>query len=154
MVVVRCAYVVSLIVWIGSIAFFSFTVAPVVFQVLPREQAGALTSAVFPIYYAVGCGSGLVLLLTCVLLRGAAAAKGLWTGNAVVIALMLGFTLYAAVSVQPRATALRPQLHGPEASPEAKREFDHLHHLAVMLNGAVLVGGLLVTGVTASSLRP
>lgn len=154
MAVARYLYVMALIVWIGSIVFFSFAVAPVVFQVLPREQAGALTSAAFPIYYAVGCGCGLVLLLSCLLLRGSALKKGLWTGNATVIAGMFALTLYAAVSVQPRATALRPQLHGADASSEAKQEFDRLHRLAVMLNGAVLVGGLLVTGVTASSLRP
>ena len=69
-----------------------------------------------------------------------------WLGvTALLVAGMLGATLYAGVLIQPRAAELRPQLHDPAAPPSAKDEFDRLHHLAVTLNGVVLVGGVMVS---------
>lgn len=51
-------YLLSLVVWIGSIIFFSFFTAPAVFKTLEREQAGELIGIIFPRYYKVGyvCG--------------------------------------------------------------------------------------------------
>jgi hypothetical protein len=35
-----------------------------------------------------------------------------------------------------------------------KDEFDRLHRMAVRLNGAVLIGGIILTVMTATKLRP
>ena len=43
-------YLLSLVCWIGSIIFFSFFVAPVVFKNLEREIAGDLVGSIFPRY--------------------------------------------------------------------------------------------------------
>jgi len=154
MLLVKCAYLMALVVWIGAIVFFSFAVAPTVFQVLPREQAGNLTSAVFPIYYAMGSGCGVVLLLSCLWLRRSATSRRLWGVNAVLVAVMLAVNVYTATVVQPRAAELRPQLHVADPPASAKEEFARLHQLAVALNVAVLLGGLGVGGITAAALRP
>ena len=64
---------------------------------------------------------------------------------------MLAATVYAGVVILPRATELRPQIHDAAAPPSAKDEFDRLHHLAVTLNGAVLLGGVVVSVITAAA---
>ena len=72
-------YLLALAVWIGSIIFFSFVVAPTVFKVLKPEDAAKLQRAVFPRYYLVGmiCAA---LGIVCVGLLLADAAFGKWPG--------------------------------------------------------------------------
>ncbi|MZH42488.1 MAG: DUF4149 domain-containing protein, partial [Nitrospinae bacterium] len=57
-------YLLSLVCWIGSIIFFSFFVAPVVFKTLEREKAGEIVGIIFPRYYMVGYVCGGLILLT------------------------------------------------------------------------------------------
>jgi len=152
--VVKWFYLVALIVWVGEIVFFSFVVAPALFRTLPSVDAGRAVGAVFPLYYRLGYLCGAVLLLTSLFLLSGAAARGWWALNSALAAIMLASTLYAGVVVQPRATELRPQIHDPAAPPAAKEEFDRLHRVAVQLNGIVLLGGIVVSIITATALRP
>jgi len=147
--------VVSLALWLGTVVFFSFGVAPSVFAVLPRAQAGQLVSAVFPIYYGVGYGCGAVLVVSALILFRAGRPGGArWAATAVIASLMLAATLYAGRVVQPQAHTLRASLYDPNAPAAVKEDFDRLHRRAVQLNGAVLVGGLVISAITAASLRP
>ena len=41
-------YLLTLVVWIGTIIFFSFVVAPTVFKILKLEDAAKLQRALFP----------------------------------------------------------------------------------------------------------
>src|SRR5262245_33107592 len=100
-------YLVALAVWLGAIVFFSFAVAPLVFSALPRPDAGRVVSAIFPTYYAIGYGCGVVMLVTALVLRATAGSVArAWTVAAMVTALTLAVTLYAGVIVQPRAHTL------------------------------------------------
>jgi uncharacterized membrane protein len=147
-------YLMALIIWLGEVIFFSFVAAPSIFATFPRPEAGLAVGAIFPTYYRIGYGCGVILLLGAVVLTGAAAARGWWAVNTVLAAVMLALTLYAGVIIQPRAAALRPQIHEPTATAAVKDEFSRLHRLAVALNGVVLVCGLAVSAITASSMRP
>jgi uncharacterized membrane protein len=152
--IVKWLYLAALIVWLGEIVFFSFVVAPAIFRTLPTADAGRAVGAVFPLYYRLGYVCGGALLLTTLVLMGGAVSRAWWGVNAVLAALMLGATLYAGVVIQPHASELRPQIHDPAAPPTAKEEFDRLHRLAVQLNGAVLLCGVVVSIITARALRP
>ena len=44
-------YVVALTAWVGSILFFSFGVAPIIFGVLGEQTGGKFVRALFPRYY-------------------------------------------------------------------------------------------------------
>ena len=147
-------YLMALIVWIGEVVFFSFVVAPAVFRALPAPEAGRMVGTIFPIYYRVGYVCGAILLVTGGVLLGNAGARIWWGVNAALVAVMFMATLYAGVIIQPRAAALRPQIHDATAPPTVKQEFDRLHRLAVQLNAAVLLCGVVVSVITATSLRP
>jgi len=151
---VKWLYLIALVVWLGEVVFFSFVVAPGLFRSFPAADAGRAVGAIFPTYYRLGYVCGAVLLITGVVLFNGAGARLWWGVNTVVAAAMLSVTLYAGLVVQPRATELRPQLHAASVAPAIKEEFDRLHRRAVTLNGAVLIGGLVMSAITASALRP
>ncbi len=151
---VKWLYLLALIVWVGAVVFFSFVVAPALFRTFPTPDAGRAVGAVFPIYYRVGYVGSAVLLLGSVVFLGSAASRLWWGVNTLLTAVMLAATLYGGIVVQPRATALRPQIHDAAAPQEVKHEFAQLHRLAVQLNGAVLICGLVVSVITAAALRP
>ena len=152
--VVRWLYLMALIVWLGELVFFSFVVAPKLFGAFPVEEAGRAVGAIFPIYYRVGYGCGVVLLGGSLLFLRSVDLRTWWGVNAAVVAVMLAATLYAGLRILPRATALRPQIHAADAPQSVKDEFSRLHRLSVQLNGVVLLGGIAVSVITAAALRP
>ena len=151
---VKWLYLMALIIWLGEVIFFSFVAAPSIFATFPPADAGRAVGAIFPTYYRTGYICGVILLFGALVLLGAAVSRGWWTVNLALAAVMLALTLYAGMRIQPRAAALRPQIHETTAPAEVKDEFSRLHRLAVILNGVVLLCGLAVSAVTAASVRP
>lgn len=49
--------------YLGLGAFFSFFVAPTLFRVLSKEQAGSVVQRVFPVYFYIGLAVSLLTLL-------------------------------------------------------------------------------------------
>ena len=147
-------YLVALSVWLGEVVFFSFVVAPSLFRSLDASDAGRAVGAIFPLYYRVGYACGAVLLVSSVVFLATGTSRVWWGANSGLAAAMLAATLYAGAVIQQRAASLRPQLHDVSAPQSVKDEFDRLHRLAVTLNGAVLIAGIVVSAITATRLQP
>ena len=147
---VKWVYLVSLALWVGSIIFFSFFVAPTVFKVLKPDDAARLQRALFPKYYLVGilcAGIGIV----CVGLLVAERAFGKWPGvlSLVLLAVMGGTDLWLRQTVVPHMAEIRKQRAealsaGKEPDGAVEEEWKALHRLSVQLNGAVLLAGLVL----------
>lgn len=150
----RIVHFLSLALWLGESVFFSLVVAPTLFSTFPTERAGEIMSALFPNYYRFGYLCGVLLLATSVMLWRSSDGGFRWAIVGGVAALMLVCSLYAGMILQPRAHVLRAELHGATASAAARSEFDRIHKRAVQLNGAVLLGNLLLASVVAGRLRP
>ena len=56
--------------------------------------------------------------------------------------------------MRPRVDAIRGVSEQENPDPATKAEFDHLHHMSVMLNGAVLLLDLIALFGTAAALAP
>jgi uncharacterized membrane protein len=129
---------VTMVVWIGSIIFFSFVVAPTVFNVLQPAEAGKVVRAVFPKYYLVGIVCGLVAIGSLLLLP---ASRSAWVDvvrpEVPLLAMMVAINMYARQSLTPRINLAR------DADEADKPRFDQLHRQSVILNGVVLVLGLV-----------
>jgi NAD/NADP transhydrogenase beta subunit len=54
---------ISLALWLGSLCFFSFVIAPTVFKVLEKSEAARLQNVLFPKYYLLGVICGILLFL-------------------------------------------------------------------------------------------
>jgi len=156
--VLRYLYLLSLVVWVGAIVFFSFIAAPSIFQAVPVDAAGKVVSRIFPRYYLLGFGAGILALVT---FLGLASMAGEWGAlkvfNALLLAGMLGTGLYAGTLVQSQVNEARRQIEQfpdrTQVRPELKAEFDRLHRLSVILNAVVLLLGLVVVFITATQLR-
>lgn len=148
MLVFNFIYLLSLVCWLGSIIFFSFFVAPVVFKTLDREKAGEIVGIIFPRYYKLGyiCGS---LILLSFLMIGDVGLK--WCAWGIMV---LGSGL-AGLVINPKAKKIKEQLKSsPENEiPPLEARFKTLHSLSVKLNALVLFSGLWLLGLTASNFQ-
>jgi|TARA_B100000809_G_scaffold241716_1_gene265138 hypothetical protein len=142
-------YLLSLVCWVGSIFFFSFFVAPVVFKTLEREKAGELVGIIFPRYYMIGYVCGVLVLVT-LLLTGPETVGLKWCAWGI---MMLG-TASAGLGVNPRAKTLKEKLKDASETekPDLEARFKTLHSLSVKLNAAVLFAGLWLLWLTSVKL--
>jgi Domain of unknown function (DUF4149) len=134
--------VAALGLWLGAMGFFAFVVAPAAFSTLDREAAGRFVSAVFPKYYAVGFGLGLVALAgLAVRILGRGVRPLDWVPIGLLV-LMLTLTLFAGAVVLPAAHAAREAMRATGADPAAAASFSRLHRLSSVLNVVVMLAAL------------
>ena len=138
MIVFDSAYLIALTAWVGSIMFFSFGVAPIIFTVLGTEAGGKFVRALFPRYYAWGAVAGSVALPAAVAVPLCyPEMRGPWVGvQALAIITGVLMMLYAGNSLTPAVNAARDE------GPAGKPRFDRLHKRSVRLNAVVLLLGL------------
>jgi hypothetical protein len=132
------AYVLALAAWAGSVAFFSFGVAPVTFPVLGSEAGSRFVRALFPRYYAWGAISGAIALPAYVAVplcfpeyRSPRVAV-----QALLIVAGILLMFYAGNTLTPAINAAR------DAGPAGTARFERLHRRAVRLNALVLALGV------------
>nr|NIP19472.1 DUF4149 domain-containing protein [Xanthomonadales bacterium]NIX14258.1 DUF4149 domain-containing protein [Xanthomonadales bacterium] len=148
---VHFIYLASLVCWLGSIVFFSFIAAPVIFKSLDRGPAGEVVGGIFPKYYGVGYVCSVFVLAT--LLSQVPEVSMLKTG---VLLFMMICNFVAGLGVHPRARQVKEQMRKtilPEDRAPLEERFRKLHAVSVQLNGAVLVAGLGLLWLTGSGLQ-
>jgi uncharacterized membrane protein len=145
---IKWVYLLTLAVWVGSIVFFSFVVAPTVFKTLKPEDAAAVIRRIFSKYYAVGLVCAAVGIF-CVGILAVDRAFAKWPAilSLLLLAAMGGTDVWLRQAVMPQMNQLRDQrakvlASGQEPVAEAESEWQALHRLSVQLNGAVLICGL------------
>jgi len=148
-------YLLALVCWLGSVIFFSFFTAPVVFTVLARPDAGKVVSVIFPRYYILGYVAGTIAFIIAVyLLIQGTGVRQWWVASVLTLAIALGCTFYAGIKIRPRVDAIRSVSEEANPDPATKAEFDSLHRLSVILNGTVLLMDLIALFGTAAALTP
>jgi uncharacterized membrane protein len=154
----RIVHLLALGLWVGSVVFFSFIVAPTLFGTLGRETAGRAVSAIFPRYYAFGGICGAVTLLSGLLLGATHAAWGrILVIEILLVAAMTGIVVYSGGVLLPQAARARATLGEPPGTPEhdeARARFDALHRRSVLLNGTVLLLGIAAFALAAVQRTP
>jgi hypothetical protein len=148
MVLFDAVYLLALTAWVGSILYFSFGVAPLIFRVLGPEAGGRFVRALFPRYYAWGATSAAIALPAYV---GVPLSYPEYRGPMVGVqaTLILGsilIMLYAGNVLTPAINAAR------DAGPAQAARFQRLHRRSVWLNGLVLVIGVVL--LIAHATRP
>lgn len=145
-------YLVAIACWLGGIVFFSFFTAPVIFTQLPIAEAGKVVHTIFPRYYALGYVAGTIALALAIYFTAVRDSRLWWGLSVAALVLALGLTFYAGAVVRPRVDTIRSVAEERNPDPARKAEFDHLHHLSVYLNGAVLLLNLAALVATAEAL--
>ncbi len=143
-------HLLALVCWLGSIVFFSFFTAPVLFRTLERQEAGDLIGKIFPNYYRLGYICGGLALLT--LVSQPSEVMGI---KLALLLAMIVCTLFAGLAINPNARAIKERLRvavleDEKTSLEAR--FKKLHRLSVQLNATTLFAGLGLLWYTAMGL--
>lgn len=141
MTIARVVFSLALAVWLGTVVFLSFVVAPTVFGAFPREEAGRVMGTIFPRYYMLQAVTGTIALAASALLWMRMSPRP-WRTVTIATALMLTAAVYAGAVIQPQTQVLRIQLHTTDPSADTQSRFDTLHRRAVQLNSAVLLLGI------------
>lgn len=155
MAFLRFLMLLSLIVWMGGLIFFSFVVAPTVFSVLPaRHLAGSVVSRSLSALHWIGIVSGIVFLVSSMIYARLA------TGSAhplalrhILLYIMLALTLISQFGISPKMASLRAsrgEIASVPATDPARVQFNALHVWSTRLEGGVFLLGLLVVYLTAA----
>ena len=145
--------ILSLALWVGSIAFFAVGVAPVAFHVLPTHEAGLVVGGSLHVLHAIALWCGGVYLAAALLplAKNDSPAYAEWH-RATLGLLMLCLTAFSSFSILPRMERDRALAGGAieNAAPSApaRQDFDRLHHMSEQVEGSVLVLGLLTLVLT------
>ena len=157
MPLLRYLMLLSLVVWLGGLIFFSFVLAPTVFYVLPtRHLAGSVVSRSLTALHWIGIVSGIVFLTTSMLYSRwhAGSAQPLGPRH-ILLYIMLGLTLISQFGISPRMTTLRASMSETSSAAmddPVRAKFNALHAWSTRLEGGVLLLGLVLVYLTAQQL--
>lgn len=143
----------SLIVWVGSLVFFAFVLAPTVFLILPTHTAGSVISISLTKLHWMGVVAGLVFLI-CSMTVGWKTSKQIrfFEARHVLLYFMLVITSISQFVVIPKMNALRKSVGDFDSvaiTNPARVQFDALHAWSVRLESGVLLLGLAAAYLTA-----
>lgn len=151
----RYAYVLALVVWVGALVAAGAFVAPALFGVLQTEAgatgrmlAGAAFGEVLRRVLLAGDVAGVVMLVTMTILRLFGPKPVSYGIRALLLGAMLLANAYTAHIVLPEAEGLRREINGPMASVAAtdprRVRFDFLHGLSTTIVTAMALAGIAV----------
>ena len=148
---IHFVYILSLVGWVGSIVFFSFFTAPVIFKLLDREKAGEVVGVIFPRYYFLGYVCAVMTLLSLLV-----STQELFGPKQILLFIMIVGWFYAGLVVSPKSRNLKAFRQSASSAEEKELyevKFQKVHSLAVKLNGTVLLAGLGLLWFSAIGLK-
>jgi len=137
-------------VWLGSMIFFSFAVAPSAFAVLPtREMAGVMVTSSIGKVEVLGLVIGTLLVILHVAnWRSRQSSRAIKTLHSALLLLMIASAGLSRFWLSPAMVSLRAQMGGQIDSvlvtDPMRVQFNYLHQYSVGLMSAAMVSGLVV----------
>jgi len=152
--IIKFLHLMSLVVWIGGIIFFSFIAAPGIFKMLPRETAGDVVGDIFPKYWLMGYICSITALITIIILSF---LERTYHWNRIgLLVVMVGITFYSGLVVGASAKDIKAQIRTVEDQSRKEAlgaEFRSRHKISTILNSTILILGVVVIFFTARSLK-
>ena len=142
----RFMLLLTLVLWIGGVVFFSFIASPSIFKALPREQAGQVIGDIFPKYHLLGYISCLVAVACLLGLRQWATVQAVGTAM-ILLVLMGGIQVTMGTVIGPKVIEARDAVKSTAPGPEKDRldkKFRGLHGVSMILNLVLLILGLIL----------
>jgi hypothetical protein len=133
--------------WVGAILFQSAIVAPAVFVDLDTNSARRFLRTLFPRFYRLGVGCGLLMGIGILILVGFVGRSSSLLAVAAATAVMLILELVSLWLV-PRINAAR------DAGENAAGRFERLHRVSVILTVIILLLGIVVLSVIGVNAAP
>lgn len=149
--------VLLIAVWLGSMIFFSFAVAPSAFAVLPtREMAGVMVTSTIGKIEVLGLIIGtLLILMHAARWRSRQSSRAIKTVQAFLLLLMTASAGLSRFWISPAMVLLRARMGGHiddvAAADPLRIQFNDLHQYSVGLMSAAMIAGLIVLFLTVRS---
>jgi hypothetical protein len=144
-------------VWLGSMMFFSFAVAPSAFAVLPtREMAGVMVTSSISKIEVLGLIIGaLLILIQAANWRTRPSSRGVKTVQIALLILMIASAGLSRFWISPAMVSIRATMGGRidemAASEPMRIQFNDLHQYSVGLMSVAMISGLVVLFLTVRS---
>ena len=145
LIAVKYVHLLSIIIWIGSVIFFSFVATPSIFKTFDRKVAGDIVGAIFPKYFMLTEAAIFVALATLIF---AGLKTGMTGAIKVGLVLLVSALLVASLSgfyVGPKAREVKMESRAATDETkiaELKKSFGKLHGISMALNIFNLLIGL------------
>jgi hypothetical protein len=136
-------YRLTLSLWVGGIALFTFIVTPVIFRTHGRDDAGRIVGAIFPLYFRYVLVLAASALLARILSGVAFHGVRQWAGT-LLIATAIFLTGYQAYRLSPRMEQIKRSVVSFESVTRdnpGRMEFSRLHGISMVVNLVVLLEG-------------
>ena len=137
-------YTISLALWTGGIALFTFIVTPAIFRAFDRDQAGEIVGTLFPGYFLYLLALSALALALCFLL-GADQTTRSFRASLLLLVFAVIINAYVLLSLHPRTIEVKQQIASFERSAldsPARKEFRKFHAISAALNLALLADGV------------
>jgi hypothetical protein len=153
MLVLRYAYLLALVLWLGGMVVLGWLAAPAVFGVLQassgvagRELAGAVFGDILRRFHPLAYACGVVMLAALSAMAALGPRPARFGLRVAIVAIMLAIALVSGLGISRRIDTLRRQIGGPVAALDAadprRVEFGRLHGLSTLLLLVNVAGGL------------
>jgi len=145
--IVRFIHFFVFIFWYGTLLYFTFVQAPVLFKTLPLRQFGEVQSRLFPVYYWIAYVCGTLLVATFPFLHPLKNASGREFVRMAALCLMLLVSLGQGFWAGPQASRLRLERQAAEDSGDAaqatllSKAFGKAHGISSLMNLVVIIAG-------------
>ena len=144
-------HLLSIVVWLGMLIFFTFLAAPSIFKTLPKETAGTVVGSIFPKYWITGYIASVLATATLIAISWAQMA---WPGwRLPILIAMTVISFYSGLRVGKKARAIKALIKEGSDDKEALRhDFKKVHAVSAILNITVIILGLILVFLTSAAL--
>lgn len=154
MFALKYIHLLSIVIWLGGMVFFSYVAAPAAFKVLERQAAGDFVGVVFPKYFFMGYVASVVLLITLYLIgkNNLAAIRA----PLVIMALLTGLAFVHGMVIGPKARSIKAEYKSLAEGPEKaalKKSFGKIHGVSAVVNMLIVLLCLVYLGYIPAILR-
>lgn len=147
MVFLRFIHFFTFTFWYGTLLYFTFIQAPVLFKSLPRALFGEVQSHLFPAYYLISYACGTLLVVTYHWLHPLKNYAPQDCVKITALCLMLLFSLGQGLWIGPRVAQLRVERQAAETAQDTAKsealgkEFGKAHGISSLFNLIVILSG-------------
>ena len=147
MTFLRFIHFSAFVFWYGTLIYFTFIQAPILFKSLPRETFGLVQSKIFPTYYWISYLCGTLLVVTYHLLHPLKNYVSQDCIKITALCLMLLFSLAQGLWIGPKVSQLRLERQAAEENQDLPkvevlaRQFGKAHGISSLFNLIVILSG-------------
>ena len=139
-------FLLALIIWLGSIIFYSFIVTPTFFKNLTPDQAGMmahqLLSKYFPLNYICA-----FIALACLIISSSLTGNIPWI-KLPILTIMILCILYNTIFLYPRAKSFKKEMMtspSEDSLLNLREEYENVFKLSTVYNYGVMILGIILT---------